>query len=141
RAAVEAGIVAGGGVTLFYAARALDNVKGANEDQQAGINLVKKALQAPVRQIAENAGMDGAVVVGKLMDSIDKNFGFNAQDMIYVDMIKSGIIDPTKVVRTALQNAASVASLIITAEAMIVDDTSDKEDSAMPRGGMGGMDF
>lgn len=139
RAAVEEGVVAGGGVTLFYAARALEGLKGANEDQQAGINIVKKALQAPVRQIVENAGIDGAVVVAKLMDSKDKNFGFNAQDMVYVDMIKSGIIDPTKVVRTALQNAASVASLIITAEAIIVDEPSDKNDSAMPRGGMGGM--
>ncbi len=138
RAAVEEGIVAGGGVTLFYAARALDNLKGANEDQQAGINIIKKALQAPVRQISENAGVDGAVVVAELLNSKDKNFGFNAQDMVYVDMIKSGIIDPTKVVRTALQNAASVASLIITAEVMIVDEPSDKEDSAMPRGGMGG---
>jgi chaperonin GroEL len=139
RAAVEEGVVAGGGVTLFYAARALESLKSANEDQQAGINIVKKALQAPVRQIAENAGMDGAIVVGKLTDSKDKNFGFNAQDMTYVDMIKAGIIDPTKVVRTALQDAASVASLIITTEAFITDEPADKDESAMPRGGMGGM--
>ncbi|OZG31669.1 chaperonin GroEL [Rickettsia endosymbiont of Culicoides newsteadi] len=139
RAAVEEGVVAGGGVTLFYAARALESLKSANEDQQAGINIVKKALQAPVRQIAENAGMDGAIVVGKLTDSKDKNFGFNAQDMTYVDMIKAGIIDPTKVVRTALQDAASVASLIITTEAFIIDEPADKDESAMPRGGMGGM--
>ncbi|WP_341748668.1 chaperonin GroEL [Candidatus Tisiphia endosymbiont of Sialis lutaria] len=138
RAAVEEGVVAGGGVTLFYAARALESLKSANEDQQAGINIVKKALQAPVRQIAENAGMDGAIVVGKLTDSKDKNFGFNAQDMTYVDMIKAGIIDPTKVVRTALQDAASVASLIITTEAFIIDEPADKDESAMPRGGMGG---
>lgn len=138
RAAVEEGVVAGGGVTLFYAARALESLKSANEDQQAGINIVKKALQAPVRQIAENAGMDGAIVVGKLTDSKDKNFGFNAQDMTYVDMIKAGIIDPTKVVRTALQDAASVASLIITTEAFITDEPADKDESAMPRGGMGG---
>lgn len=139
RAAVEEGVVAGGGVTLFYAARALESLKSANADQQAGINIVKKALQAPVRQIAENAGMDGAIVVGKLTDSKDKNFGFNAQDMTYVDMIKAGIIDPTKVVRTALQDAASVASLIITTEAFITDEPADKDESAMPRGGMGGM--
>ncbi|WP_375333398.1 chaperonin GroEL [Candidatus Tisiphia endosymbiont of Xenochironomus xenolabis] len=138
RAAVEEGVVAGGGVTLFYAARALESLKSANADQQAGINIVKKALQAPVRQIAENAGMDGAIVVGKLTDSKDKNFGFNAQDMTYVDMIKAGIIDPTKVVRTALQDAASVASLIITTEAFITDEPADKDESAMPRGGMGG---
>ncbi len=144
RAAVEEGVVAGGGATLFYAARALESLKGANEDQQAGINIVKKALQSPVKQIAENAGMDGAIVVGKLSESKDKNFGFNAQDMTYVDMIKAGIIDPTKVVRTALQDAASVASLIITTEAFIIDEPSDKEEPAMPRGmgGMGGgMDF
>ncbi len=138
RAAVEEGVVTGGGVTLFYAARALESLKSANEDQKAGINIVKKALQAPVRQIAENAGMDGAIVVGKLTDSKDKNFGFNAQDMTYVDMIKAGIIDPTKVVRTALQDAASVASLIITTEAFIIDEPADKDESAMPRGGMGG---
>ena len=139
RAAVEEGVVAGGGVTLFYAARALESLKNANEDQQAGINIVRKALQAPVRQIAENAGMDGAIVVGKLTESKDKNFGFNAQDMTYVDMVKTGIIDPTKVVRTALQDAASVASLIITTEAFVIDEPSDKDESAaMPRGGMGG---
>jgi len=138
RAAVEEGVVAGGGVTLFYAAKALESLKSANEDQQAGINIVRKALQAPVRQIAENAGMDGAIVVGRLTDSKDKHFGFNAQDMTYVDMIKTGIIDPTKVVRTALQDAASVASLIITTEAFVIDEPSDKDDSAMPRGGMGG---
>lgn len=138
RAAVEEGIVAGGGVTLFYAARVLDSLKGANDDQQAGINIVKKALQAPVKQIAENAGMEGAIVVGKLHDSKDTAYGFNAQDMTYVDMFKAGIIDPTKVVRTALQNAASVASLIITTEALIVDEPTDKADSAGGRGGMGG---
>jgi chaperonin GroEL len=138
RAAVEEGVVAGGGVTLFYAAKALESLKSANEDQQAGINIVRKALQAPVRQIAENAGMDGAIVVGRLAESQDKNFGFNAQDMTYVDMIKTGIIDPTKVVRTALQDAASVASLIITTEAFVIDEPSDKDDAAMPRGGMGG---
>ena len=138
RAAVAEGVVAGGGVTLFYATKALESLKGANDDQQAGINIVKKALQAPVRQIAENAGMDGAIVIGKLTESKDKNFGFNAQEMTYVDMIKAGIIDPTKVVRIALQNAASVASLIITTEALIIDEPADKDEMSMPRGGMGG---
>ncbi len=145
RAAVEEGVVPGGGATLFYAARILDNIKCANEDQQAGVNIIKRALQAPLRQIVANAGMDGAVVVGKLSESKDTSFGFNAQTMEYTDMFKAGIIDPTKVVRTALQDAASVASLIITTEAIITDKPSDKEDA--PRGGgggmggMGGMDF
>lgn len=149
RAAVAEGVVPGGGVTLFYAARVLDKLQGANEDQNAGIQIVKRALQAPVRQIAENAGVDGAVVVGKLAESSDKNFGFDAQDMKYTDMFKAGIIDPTKVVRAALQDAASIASLIITTEAMVIDEPSDKEDvgggrgGGMPggMGGMGGMDF
>ncbi|WP_341789442.1 chaperonin GroEL [Rickettsia endosymbiont of Polydrusus tereticollis] len=139
RAAVEEGVVAGGGVTLLHAVGVLESLKGANHDQQAGIELVAKALQDPVRQIAENAGENGGVVVGKLLESKDKNFGFNAQDMTYVDMIKAGIIDPAKVVRTALQDAASVASLIITTETLIVDEPSEKEDSAPRGGGMGGM--
>ncbi len=137
RAAVQEGVVAGGGVTLFYASRVLETLKGINEDQQAGINIVRKALQAPVKQIAENAGVDGAIVVGKLTESKDNSFGFNAQDMTYVDMIKVGIIDPTKVVRTALQDAASVASLVITTEAFIIDEPT-KDEVAMPRSGMGG---
>ncbi|PCJ25128.1 MAG: chaperonin GroEL [Rickettsiales bacterium] len=139
RAAVEEGVVAGGGTALFYAAKALDGVKGANEDQQAGINIIKKALQAPIRQIAENAGIDGAIIVGKLEDSKSTTQGFNAQDMTYVDMIKEGIIDPTKVVRTALIDSASVASLIITTEAIITADPSAKEGAAPAGGGMGGM--
>ena len=142
RAAVEEGIVPGGGATLFYAVRALESTKGENEDQQAGINIIKKALQSPIRQIAENSGIDGAIVVGKLLESKDHNIGFDAQKMEYVDMIKAGIIDPTKVVRTALQDAVSVASLIITTEAIISDDPSDKDSApaapAMPGGGMGG---
>lgn len=137
RAAVEEGVVAGGGVTLFYATRTLENLKGANEDQQAGINIVKKALQSPTRQIAENAGVDGAIVAGKLSESTSTTFGFNAQDMEYVDMFKAGIIDPTKVVRTALQDAASVASLIITTEAIIFADAANKDDA--PAGGRSGM--
>ncbi len=143
RAAVEEGVVSGGGTTLFYAARVLDSLKANNADQQAGVNIVKQAMQAPLRQIAENAGVDGAIVAGKLAESKDHKFGFNAQEMDYVDMIKAGIIDPTKVVRTALLDAASVASLIITTEAMITDEPSKDSPSApapggMP-GGMGGM--
>ncbi len=126
RAAIEEGIVAGGGTTLFYAAKELEDLKGTNEDQQAGINIIKKALQTPLRQIAENAGVDGAIVVGKLSESKSNTFGFNAQDMNYVDMFKAGIIDPTKVVRTALQDAASVASLIITTEAIITIEPDEK---------------
>ena len=150
RAAVEEGIVAGGGVTLFYAAMTLDGIKVANEDQKAGVNIVKKALQSPLRQIVENAGMDGAIVVGKLSESKDHALGFNAQSMEYTDMFKAGIIDPTKVVRTALQDAASVASLVITTEAIITEEPADESGSAagggrgMPGGmggGMGGMDF
>jgi len=145
RAAVEEGIVPGGGTALFYAARALENLKGANEAQQSGISIIKAALEGPLRQIVENAGWDGAVVAGKLAESKDLNHGFDAQKMVFTDMLKSGIIDPTKVVRTALQSAASVASLVITTEAAIVEDDS-KNDVKGPgpmggMGGMGGMDF
>ena len=140
RAAVEEGIVPGGGVALFYASRALDNMKVANDDQQAGINIIKKALQAPLRQIVENAGIDGAIVVGKLLESKDENYGFNAQTMEYADMFKAGVVDPAKVVRTALQDAASVAALIIMTEAIITDEPSEEKTPAMP-GGMGGMDY
>ena len=140
RAAIEEGVVAGGGAALFYAAKALDGLKGENEDQQSGINIVKRALQAPLRQIAENAGVDGAIVVGKLDESKSNSMGFDAQKMEYVDMFKAGVIDPTKVVRTALQDAASVASLIITTEAMITNDPSEKDNSpSAPGGGMPGM--
>ncbi|MGC2857609.1 chaperonin GroEL [Novispirillum sp. DQ9] len=145
RAAVEEGIVAGGGVALLYAVKALDGLKGANSDQNVGIEIVRRALQAPVRQIAENAGHDGAVVSGKLLEQSDTGFGFDAQTGEYVDMIKAGIIDPTKVVRTALQDAASVAGLLITTEAMIAELPEKKEGPAMPdmggMGGMGGMGF
>jgi chaperonin GroEL len=147
RAAVEEGIVSGGGTALFYAARILDTLKAANDDQQAGINIVKKALQSPIRQIAENAGIDGAAVVAKLNESKDIAFGFDAQNMEYVDMFKAGIIDPTKVVRTALQDAASVASLLITTEAVITENPEENSNKGgMPAGmggmgGMGGMDF
>ena len=137
RAAVEEGIVAGGGSTLLYASRSLDKVKAENDDQKAGINIIRRALQAPLRQIVENAGLDGAVVAGKMLESKDTNYGFDAQKLEYVDLIKAGIIDPTKVVLAALQGAASVASLLITTEALIADAPEDKK--ALPAGGMGGV--
>jgi chaperonin GroEL len=147
RAAVEEGIVPGGGAALVYAVKALDKLKGANEDQTVGINIVRKALEAPCRQIAANAGADASVVVGKLRDSKGETFGYNAADDTYVDLVKAGIIDPTKVVRTALQDAASVASLLITTEAMVAEKPEPKgAGGGMPPGmdglgGMGGMDF
>jgi len=144
RAAVEEGIVPGGGVALLYAIKVLNTLTPANEDQKVGFEIVRRALQAPVRQIAENAGHDGAVIAGKLIESTDCNFGFDAQTGTYTDMIKAGIIDPTKVVRTALQDAASVAGLLITTEAMIAEKPK-KDLPPMPgggdMGGMGGMDF
>ncbi|MBQ9236004.1 MAG: chaperonin GroEL [Alphaproteobacteria bacterium] len=121
RAAVKEGVVAGGGCALLYATRALDKLKAENQDQKVGIDIIRRSLQAPIRQIAENAGVDGALVVGKLLENTDTNYGYNAQKGEYVDMIKSGIIDPTKVVRTALQDAASVAGLVITTEAMVAE--------------------
>ena len=144
RAAVEEGIVPGGGTALLYATKALDGMSGVNEDQTRGIDIIRRALQAPVRQIAENAGFDGGVVAGKLFDQNDSNFGFNASTDVYEDLVKAGVIDPTKVVRTALQDAASVAGLLITTEAGIAETPDDKP--AMPMGGggmggMGGMDF
>ena len=144
RAAVEEGIVPGGGTALLYATKALDGLSGENEDQTRGIDIIRRALQAPVRQIAENAGFDGAVVAGKLFDQQDSNHGFNAATDTYEDLVKAGVIDPTKVVRTALQDAASVAGLLITTEAAVSELPEDKP--AMPMGGggmggMGGMDF
>ncbi|MBI1779310.1 MAG: chaperonin GroEL [Proteobacteria bacterium] len=145
RAAVEEGIVAGGGAALLYAIRALERVRPGNDDQRVGVDIVRRALQTPARQIAENAGTDGSIVVGKLMESKDTNWGFDAQKGEYVDMVKSGIIDPTKVVRVALQNAASVAGLLITTEAMVAEKPEKKPTPSMPGGGMGGgmgdMDF
>lgn len=147
RAAVAEGIVPGGGVTLLYATKALENLKVDNDDQKAGVNIVRKALQAPLRKIVSNAGLDGAVVAGKILENNDPNFGFDAQKLEYVDMIKAGIIDPTKVVRTALQDAASVAGLVITTQGLIVEKPEDDKSSRMPggmpggMGGMGGMDF
>ncbi|MDP2329911.1 MAG: chaperonin GroEL, partial [Reyranella sp.] len=143
KAAVEEGVVAGGGAALLYAIRALDKIRSANDDQKVGIEIVRRALQSPVRQIAENAGFDGAVVAGKMLDQKDPNFGFDAQKGEYVDMIKSGIIDPVKVVRTALQDAASVAGLLVTTEAMVAEKPEKKGPPMPPGGGgMGGdMDF
>ncbi len=139
KAAVEEGVVAGGGAALLYAIRALDKIRTANDDQKVGVEIVRRALQSPVRQIAENAGYDGAVVAGKMLDQKDANFGFDAQKGEYVDMIKSGIIDPVKVVRTALQDAASVAGLLVTTEAMVAERPEKKGPPMPPGGGMGGM--
>ncbi|MER8398744.1 chaperonin GroEL [Mesorhizobium sp. M1348] len=144
RAAVEEGIVAGGGVALLRAKAALTELTGANADMTAGISIVLRALEAPIRQIAENSGVEGSIVVGKLSDSKDHNQGFDAQNEVYVDMIKAGIVDPAKVVRTALQDAGSIAALLITAEAMIADipqKVSPAMGGAGGMGGMGGMDY
>ena len=139
RAAVEEGIVPGGGVTLLYATKALEGMKGVNDDQTRGIDIVRKALQAPVRQIATNAGHDGAVIAGKLLEQHNENFGFNAQTEKYEDLVAAGVIDPTKVVRVALQDAASVAGLLITTEVTIADAPEDKSSAGgMGGGGMGG---
>jgi chaperonin GroEL len=145
RAAVEEGIVAGGGCALLRASKAI-TVKGSNDDEEAGVNIVRKALQAPIRQIVENAGVEGSIVVGKILENASVSFGFNAQTEEYVDMITAGIIDPVKVVRTALQDAASVASLLITTEATIAEAPKKNAGGApggMPggMGGMGDMDF
>ncbi len=139
RAAVQEGIVVGGGVALIQAAKTLAGLTGANSDQDAGVAIVRRALEAPLRQIATNAGVDGAVVAGKVRESNDPTFGFNAQTEQYGDMFKFGVIDPAKVVRTALEDAASVASLLITTEAMIADRPKEDKAPAMG-GGMGGMD-
>jgi len=141
RAAVEEGIVPGGGVALLKASRVLDGFKGDNDDQEAGVAIVRRALQAPIRQIAENAGVEGSIVVGKVLENGSATFGFNAQTEEYVDLVQAGVIDPAKVVRTALQDAASVAGLLITTEAAIVEAPKKGGGGAggMPGGGMGGM--
>src|SRR5512134_2835984 len=141
RAAVEEGIVPGGGVALLWAAKSL-KTKGDNDYQEAGINIVRKALQAPIRQIAENAGVEGSIVVGKVTDQKSASFGYDAQTDEYGDLISKGIIDPAKVVRTALQDAASVAGLLVTTEAGVAESPKKKDEhSHMPGGGMGGMDM
>ena len=147
RAAVEEGNVPGGGVALLRAKKAVGRINNDNHDVQAGINIVLKALESPIRQIAENSGFEGSNVVGKIMDNKSETFGFDAQTEDYVDMLEKGIIDPTKVVRAALQDAASIAALLVTTEAMVAEVP--KEKPAMPAmpgggggmGGMGGMDF
>jgi chaperonin GroEL len=137
RAAVEEGIVPGGGTALLFASRALDNLKGINDDQTRGIDIVRKALHAPLRQIAENAGHDGGVVAGRLIDGNDQNMGFNAQTEVYENLVAAGVIDPTKVVRSALQDAASVAGLLITTEAAVAEIADNGTASPAVAGGMG----
>jgi len=141
RAAVEEGVVAGGGVALLYGIRALAKLRPGNDDQKVGIDIVRRALSAPARQIVENAGADGSVVIGKLLEKGDANHGFDAQTGNYTDMVKAGIIDPTKVVRLALQGVASIAALLITTEAMVAETPEKKVSQPMPGGGMGGMDY
>ena len=132
RAAVEEGVVPGGGVALVHAGKVLEGLKGDNADQAAGIAIIRKALQAPLRQIAENAGVDGSVVAGKIVENTSKTFGYDAQSEQYGDMLKAGVIDPTKVVRIALEYAASVAGLLITTEAMVADKPTAANSSGMP---------
>ncbi|MBP2232218.1 chaperonin GroEL [Azospirillum agricola] len=140
RAAVEEGVVAGGGSALLYAGKALDKLVPVNDEQRVGIDIIRRALQAPVRQIAYNAGTDGSIVVGKLLEQADTNYGYDAQKGEFTDLVAAGIIDPVKVVRTALQDAASIAGLLITTEAMIAEKPEKKAAPAGMPGGMGGMD-
>ncbi|MDX1485337.1 MAG: chaperonin GroEL, partial [Alphaproteobacteria bacterium] len=141
RAAVEQGIVPGGGVALLYASSKLKNVTVDNDDQKVGVDIVRRALQSPIRQIVDNSGGDGSLVVGKLLEGKNQNFGFNAQTGKYEDLVKSGIVDPTKVVRTELEAAVSIAGLLITTEAMVAEHPEKDEGPTMPpdMGGMGGM--
>ena len=140
RAAVQEGIIAGGGVALLYATKALDGLKTDNRDQEVGVDIVRRAIQSPIRQIVENAGMEGSVIVGHLLEKGDTNHGYNAQTNDYVDMVKTGIVDPVKVVRTALQDAASVAGLLIVTEAMVTDAPEENKPAmGAGAGGMGGM--
>jgi chaperonin GroEL len=132
RAAVEEGILPGGGVALLRALKALERVKTANADQKAGVDIVRRAIQMPARQIVENAGEDGSLVVGKLIEKSDYNWGFNAATGEYQDLVRAGVIDPAKVVRTALQDAASVAALMITTEALVVEKPKKSEAPAAP---------
>ncbi|RPJ78137.1 MAG: molecular chaperone GroEL, partial [Acidobacteria bacterium] len=139
KAAVEEGIVPGGGVALLRAVRQLNQLK-LDGDQQIGVNIVKRAIEEPMRWIANNAGAEGSIVVQKVADQTDENWGFNAQDETYEDLVAAGVIDPTKVVRTALQNASSIASLLLTTEALVAEIPEEKKEPAMPAGGgMGGM--
>jgi chaperonin GroEL len=138
RAAVEEGIVAGGGVALLRAQPSLDKIKGT-EDERIGVEIVKRALEEPIRMIVQNAGAEGSIVVGKVKESKEKNFGYNAATDQYEDLVKAGVIDPTKVTRTALQNAASIAGLLLTTECVVVEKKEEKPAPAAPGGGMGGM--
>jgi len=138
KAAVEEGIVPGGGVALLRSLRALNELK-LDGDQQIGVNIIKRAIEEPMRWIANNAGAEGSIVVQKVLDQKDENWGFNAQDETYEDLVSAGVIDPTKVVRTALQNASSIASLLLTTEALVAEIPEEKKDSGMPAGGPGGM--
>ncbi len=138
RAAVEEGIIAGGGAALLYATKALDGLKGDNRDQEVGVDIVRRAIQSPVRQIVENAGMEGSIIVGHMLEQKDTNYGYDAQKNEYCDLVKTGIVDPVKVVRTALQDAASVAGLLIVTEAMITDAIDDSKSAGAGAGGMGG---
>jgi chaperonin GroEL len=138
---VEEGIVPGGGVALARASLILSELKAENGDQKLGIEIVRRAVQAPLRQIAENAGEDGAVVAGRVLANDDYNFGYDAQSGHFVDLVASGILDPAKVVRVALQNAASVAGLLITTEAMVVEMAGKSSDGGPQAGGPGGVDF
>ena len=140
RAAVEEGIVSGGGVTFVRAIDILDKLEGENTDQTTGIKIIQKALEEPLRQIVNNAGIDGSVVLQKVKEGKD-DFGFNAATETYENLIKAGVIDPTKVTRTALENAASVASLLITTEAVVYEKKEKEPAMPMPPGGMGGMDY
>ncbi len=139
RAAVEEGIVPGGGIALLKAGKSLDGLEGENDDQTQGVAIVARAIQAPIRQIAENAGVEGSIVVGKVLESTDANFGYNAQTEVYEDLVKSGVIDPSKVARIALQDAASVAALLITTEAAVAEKPKKDAPAPMPGGDMGGM--
>ena len=145
RAAVEEGVVAGGGSALLFGIKALDTCAPVNADQKTGIEIVRRALQAPIRQIASNAGVDASIVAGKVRDANDAKFGYNAATGEYGDMFSFGVIDPAKVVRVALQDAASIAGLLITTEAMVAELPEKKESAGVPdmggMGGMGGMDF
>jgi chaperonin GroEL len=141
RAAVEEGVVPGGGVALLYAGKALARLRPENDDQKVGIDIVRRALQAPLRQIVENAGAEASIIIGKLLEKGDATWGFDAQNGSYVDMVKAGIIDPTKVVRLALQGAASVGGLLVTTEAMVAERPEKQVTPPVPGGGMGGMDF
>ena len=131
----------GGGVALLRAKKAVGRLTSDNPDVQTGINIVLKAIESPLRQIAENSGVEGSIVVGKVLENKSQTFGFDAQTEQYVDMLNAGIVDPAKVVRVALQDAASIAGLMITTEAMVAEAPKKKEAPAMPGGGMGGMDY